>query len=687
VQRRHKQSTTVLIADREPDAFHHVPTILTASGFRVISADTRRAVRELVEEEPVAAVVTGMSLRDGTGIDLVRELRLNDETAEIPVIFVAKDDEDSSFSITALNAGADDFVVPPFIGAALVARLRRALQRLLHANLQAGSMQLSAGELPGILQFLGTEEKSGRVVVESGDHEVVIYVAGGRLTDAVAPGCDGEEAVAEALCWESATVTFHECEIEAEHRKYEAPVTGTVMNAAVVVDEFRELRDTFLNGPELDTGERRPADGESARKALWDYIVTGWQVQELLTEEAGQRSLLGCLRDMLDDGELTHCPAPFEDHGARCREQYKSTHYERKLQAIKETVAGIDLYPAERMVNRGGKQGSVDWMLPAPCVLISGNKVDHAAQLIATIREISGRDLEIQAAERRLHGCRRTRVDFGDQLQIEFLELPAELKPKQIERLRTELLDICAAIFIVSGQDAAANTANARLLRVLWRMFSGVYYFVVPEEVNEQEEAPFAIGCTRCGESLLIDMRRTGEVGECPMCRTQLVIPDVLAQLSHIFQLPDEIPGVMMRPGAEEHARDLVLFVIDHVLHALQAPSEPPPAPVDEDLEKTSTQLMSNTSLRRRPKKELKVRATAPQEVLEFAEEQPAADDEEAEQAAADADGEAPDALDEIFGDMEDTQIRTQKLDHIDAVLGDTTDFNIDDFIRNVKGD
>jgi DNA-binding response OmpR family regulator len=71
----------------------------------------------------VIALAAGSGM---TGLDVCRELRANEKTFPILLLSAARDAETR---IKALNTGADDFLMKPFLFAELLARLRALLRR------------------------------------------------------------------------------------------------------------------------------------------------------------------------------------------------------------------------------------------------------------------------------------------------------------------------------------------------------------------------------------------------------------------------------------------------------------------------------------------------------------------------------------------------------------------------------
>ena len=119
---------TVLIADDDADHRDLMAFALTRAGHRVLeAADAASAMTELLSHD-VDAALLDVRMPGESGIDLCRRLRAQPVTALLPVMLVSADVNDQRI-LTALYAGADDFMPKPFHRAELCARLDNLLLR------------------------------------------------------------------------------------------------------------------------------------------------------------------------------------------------------------------------------------------------------------------------------------------------------------------------------------------------------------------------------------------------------------------------------------------------------------------------------------------------------------------------------------------------------------------------------
>src|SRR5205085_12113149 len=89
---------------------------------------------------PPDALVLDLVLPDGSGVELVDELR---EWSQLPILVLSAVGDERE-KVRALDAGADDYVTKPFGTDELLARLRALLRRSADAG---GSPRIEIGEL------------------------------------------------------------------------------------------------------------------------------------------------------------------------------------------------------------------------------------------------------------------------------------------------------------------------------------------------------------------------------------------------------------------------------------------------------------------------------------------------------------------------------------------------------------
>jgi signal transduction histidine kinase len=127
----------VLIADDEPDMLKYLKSQLSDS-FQVIEAvDGRQAVEKAVQFLP-DVIACDMMMPEQSGLAVCRELRQRTSTRSIPILLLtARADEETK--LTALSAGANDFISKPFSMTELRVRMKNLVDT--HSLQQALSRQ------------------------------------------------------------------------------------------------------------------------------------------------------------------------------------------------------------------------------------------------------------------------------------------------------------------------------------------------------------------------------------------------------------------------------------------------------------------------------------------------------------------------------------------------------------------
>ncbi|NGM15781.1 response regulator [Verrucosispora sioxanthis] len=117
--------TRILVVDDEPQILRALRINLRARGYDVDVAGTGTAALKAAGSHPPDLVVLDLGLPDLDGVDVIRGLR---GWTAVPII-VLSGRAGSDDKVTALDAGADDYVTKPFGVDELLARIRAATRR------------------------------------------------------------------------------------------------------------------------------------------------------------------------------------------------------------------------------------------------------------------------------------------------------------------------------------------------------------------------------------------------------------------------------------------------------------------------------------------------------------------------------------------------------------------------------
>jgi two-component system KDP operon response regulator KdpE len=130
----------VLVVDDEHAIRRFLRTALNAQGYAVSEAANGWEALNAVMANRPDIIILDLGLPDMDGVEVTRRLR---EWSQIPVIVLSVREQESD-KISALDAGADDYLTKPFSSGELMARLRVAIRR---STKPAGEPVLQVGGL------------------------------------------------------------------------------------------------------------------------------------------------------------------------------------------------------------------------------------------------------------------------------------------------------------------------------------------------------------------------------------------------------------------------------------------------------------------------------------------------------------------------------------------------------------
>jgi len=121
---------TILVVDDEAQIHRFLTPALAASGYTVVRAERGDEALRLAAARSPDAILLDLGLPDMDGHDVLVKLR---EFSDVPIIILSARDREVE-KISALDAGADDYVEKPFGLGELLARIRTALRHRLRQD-------------------------------------------------------------------------------------------------------------------------------------------------------------------------------------------------------------------------------------------------------------------------------------------------------------------------------------------------------------------------------------------------------------------------------------------------------------------------------------------------------------------------------------------------------------------------
>lgn len=118
-------ASRVLVVEDAPEYAELITAVLRADRHEVVTATTLSDARDRMCSTPPDLVILDLTLPDGDGLELCREIRQNSDA--FVILLTGRDDEVDK--LVGFRLGADDYVTKPFSPRELAARVGALLAR------------------------------------------------------------------------------------------------------------------------------------------------------------------------------------------------------------------------------------------------------------------------------------------------------------------------------------------------------------------------------------------------------------------------------------------------------------------------------------------------------------------------------------------------------------------------------
>jgi two-component system KDP operon response regulator KdpE len=162
----------ILVVDDDPQIRRVMRTTLVVQGYEVADARSGEEAIEKFREGKYDLILLDLNMEGMDGIAACREIR---QTSDVAIIMLTVRDSEKD-KVTALDAGADDYVTKPFSTPELLARVRAALRRVPN-NPEAGPQLIKAGDLEVDLQARRVRVRGETIRLTPKEFELLRYLA------------------------------------------------------------------------------------------------------------------------------------------------------------------------------------------------------------------------------------------------------------------------------------------------------------------------------------------------------------------------------------------------------------------------------------------------------------------------------------------------------------------------------
>lgn len=118
----------ILLIEDDKDISELISYNLKKENFNVITAYDGEEALNLIKDYVIDLIILDLMLPSVSGIDLLKYIKRDEKTKNIPVIIETAKGEENDI-VLGLELGADDYVTKPFSPKVLVARIKRLIER------------------------------------------------------------------------------------------------------------------------------------------------------------------------------------------------------------------------------------------------------------------------------------------------------------------------------------------------------------------------------------------------------------------------------------------------------------------------------------------------------------------------------------------------------------------------------
>ena len=118
----------IVIADDDPNVLRVVRRRLGIGHYIVAEAENSGKALALIQARDPVAVILDVQMPGGGGLSVLSKIKADPKTRNLPVMMLTGE-RNAETVLQAMDAGADDYMVKPFLPDALMERVSRLIQK------------------------------------------------------------------------------------------------------------------------------------------------------------------------------------------------------------------------------------------------------------------------------------------------------------------------------------------------------------------------------------------------------------------------------------------------------------------------------------------------------------------------------------------------------------------------------
>ncbi|MDD1784348.1 phosphate regulon transcriptional regulator PhoB [Enterovibrio sp. ZSDZ35] len=124
----------ILVVEDEAPIREMLCFVLEQKGYQAVEAEDYDSALEMICEPYPELILMDWMLPGGSGINLIKHLKRDELTRQIPVVMLTARGEEED-KVRGLEVGADDYITKPFSPKELMARLKAVMRRVSPTSL------------------------------------------------------------------------------------------------------------------------------------------------------------------------------------------------------------------------------------------------------------------------------------------------------------------------------------------------------------------------------------------------------------------------------------------------------------------------------------------------------------------------------------------------------------------------